>query len=174
MGFRPIGCHPAVVVYDAPDPPVPERSARNCPDEYALGADLGEVSPGYHLIADGFCLHRGYLTLFYSSTGGLSGRWEPSELSLNAWYDADVSPASGNYHGSIGLSEDGDRIEGHVEYDAPPTAATVAWFDFFPVDFDIDMHIDKHWVPDSDYLSNRLSRLTIDLASRTASFELFK
>lgn len=172
MGFRPIGCHPAVVVYDAPGPPVPERSARDCP-EYVLSADLGEVSPGYHLIADGFCLHRGYLTLFYSFTGGVSKRWEAGAR-LNAWYDADVTPASQDWHGSIGTSEDGDRIEGTSEYEAPPTAATVAWFDFFPVSFDTIMHVGKHGVPDSDYLSHRLSRLTIDLASRAASIELFR
>ena len=161
------------MVCDAPSSPLPERPERDCP-EYALGVDLGQVSPGHRLTVDGFCLQGGYLTLFCSFTGGVPGRWEAGALRLNAWYDADVSPASQDWHGSIGTSEGGDRIEGTTEWEAPPAAATVAWFDFFPVSFDTIMHVSKRGVPDSDYLSHRLSRLTIDLAGRTASIELFR
>jgi hypothetical protein len=37
--------------------------------EYPLGLDLGPVALGSWVIAEGFCLHRDYLTLWYSITG---------------------------------------------------------------------------------------------------------
>lgn len=161
------------MIFRVPGPPPPEPPARDCP-AYQLGLDLGQVAPGHRLIAEGFCLHDSYVTLFYSFTGGATEQHRnQSELSLNAWYDADVSPESADYHGAFGLSDDGQRVEGSIEYPAPPAEATVAWFDIFPVDFDTIMHVDKDWAPDDDYLRSRVSRLTIDLVSRTGSVELF-
>jgi hypothetical protein len=92
----------------------------------------------------------------------------------DAWYHADVSPPDANNHGAFGPSEDGRRIEGNIEYSRPPADATVAWLDIFDVDFDVDIHVGRNWVPDEDYLRSRVGRLTLDLAGRTGSAELFQ
>jgi hypothetical protein len=151
----------------------PPRPAEDCPQHH-LGLDLGEVAPGHRLIADGWCLHRGYLTLFYHFTGAPPGEaWESADLFLNAWYGADVSPPDGNFHGAFGLAKDSGRLEGTIEYTRPPDEATVAWLDIFDVDFDVDIHVSRNG-PDEDYLRSRISRLTLDLAGRTGSAEFFR
>jgi hypothetical protein len=140
--------------------------------EYPLGLDLGPVALGSWVIAEGFCLHRDYLTLWYSITGA-PDPWEPAALHLNAFYYADVPPERLDYHGAVGLSGDGCRVSGDLEYCLPPAEATVAWFDIFQDDFDVDMHVGRDGIPDDDYLRARVGRLTIDLARRTASAEVF-
>ena len=82
------------------------------------------------------------------------------EVWLNMFYDADISPPDWNY---VGAGEE-------VQYARPPLAARDAWFDFFPPDFVWDEHLDARG-PDSDYLRNRISRLTVDLNTGEAHIE---
>jgi hypothetical protein len=168
------GRYRAEVISSQASPAGPPPADLDCP-QYRLSLDLGEVAVGHRLIADGLCLHDDCLTLFYSFTGPAPTEpFEPAALHLNAWYDADVSPDSGDFRGAFGLSGDGRRIAGNISYQAPPADATTAWLDIFPVGFDTTMHVDKDWTPDDDYLRGRVSRLTIDLTRRTASVELFR
>lgn len=50
-------------------------------------------------------------------------------------------------------------------YERPLPEARHAWFDFFPPDYG--------WIgqPDSDYLRNRIARLTFDLKTGEAQIE---
>jgi hypothetical protein len=166
------GWHPARVVSISAGAAGSSGPAGDCPQHH-LGLDLGEVAPGHRLVADGWCLHGDYLTLFYFFTGAPPAPHESADLFLNAWYDADVSPPDANYHGADGLSPDSGLLGGSIEYSRPPAEATVAWLDIFDVDFDVDIHVSRHWVPDEDYLRSRISRLTFDLAGRTGSAEIF-
>ena len=76
-------------------------------------------------------------------------------------YGADV-PVSGDYIGA------GDG----VQYERPPRKARYAWFDFFPDRLRVD---DPLLLPngpsDSDYLRNRIARLTFDLKTAEAQIE---
>jgi hypothetical protein len=46
---------------------------------------------------------------------------------------------------------------GERDFARPPAAAQYAWFDFFMPDYDIDVHVDRDWNPDDDYLANRVA-----------------
>ncbi len=52
--------------------------------------------------------------------------------------------------------------EGEV-YERPPPEARHAWFDFCQPDYEWMEHFDRGGQPDSDYLRNRIARLTFDL-----------
>jgi hypothetical protein len=60
-----------------------------------------------------------------------------------------------------------------VRYARPPLKARYAWFDFFRPDYEWIVHVD--WggsgQPDSDYLRNRMARLTFDLKTGEAQIE---
>ena len=49
--------------------------------------------------------------------------------------------------------------------------ARYAWFDFFRPGVDWIVHRDSHGQPDSDYLQNRIARLTFDLKTAEAQIE---
>jgi hypothetical protein len=61
-------------------------------------------------------------------------------------------------------------VVGGEVYERPPRKARRAWFDFFPPDYEWMEHLDKHG-PDSDYLRNRIARLTVDLKTGEAQIE---
>ena len=77
-----------------------------------------------------------------------------SEVWPNMNYGADVSPPGWNQAWS----------EGEV-YERPPPEARHAWFDFFPPDC-VWVSFDRRGQPGSDYLRNRIARLTFDHEDR--------
>ena|SRR5690348_12533191 len=60
---------------------------------------------------------------------------------------------------------------GDVQYERPPLEARYAWFDFFRPDYEWMDHFDQRGQPDSDYLRNRIARLTFDLKTGEAQIE---
>jgi hypothetical protein len=58
-----------------------------------------------------------------------------------------------------------------VRYARPPLRARHASFDFFRPDYEWMGHCDRHGQPDSDYLRNRIARLTFDLKTGQAQIE---
>jgi hypothetical protein len=126
---------------------------------YPLDLDVGEVALGYRLIARSVSLTDEDL---YFEFAFAPERTEEArkEVWLNMFYDADISPPDWNY---VGVGEE-------VQYARPPLAARYAWFDFFPPDFVWEEHLDARG-PDSDYLRNRISRLTVDLNTGEAHIE---
>jgi hypothetical protein len=126
---------------------------------YPLDLDVGEVALGYHLIAKGVSLSDEDLLFEYAFAPELSEEAH-EEVWLNMFYDADVSPPHWNWVGA----------EGDVQYARPPLEARYAWFDFFPPDFEWDVHFDRGQ-PDSDYLRNRKARLIVDLKTGKAQIE---
>ncbi len=48
-------------------------------------------------------------------------------------------------------------------YERPVPEARYAWFDFFRTDYEWAGRFDRRGQPDSDYLRNRIARLTFDL-----------
>ena len=79
---------------------------------------------------------------------------------LNMFYDADISPPNWDYVGAAG----------DVQYARPPLEARHAWFDFFHPDYEWMEHLDQRG-PDSDYLRNRIARVTVDLTTGEAQIE---
>jgi hypothetical protein len=59
-----------------------------------------------------------------------------------------------------------------VQYARPPLKARYAWFDFFRPEYDWIAHFYPSGQPDSDYLRNRIARLTFDL--RTGEAQIAK
>jgi hypothetical protein len=127
---------------------------------FPLDLDIGEVALGYHLIARGVSLSDQDLLFEYSFAPELSEEGH-QEVWLNMFYDADISPPHWNWVGA----------EGDVQYARPPVEARQAWFDFFPPTFEWDEHLDRGGRPDSDYLRNRVARLTVDLKTGEAQIE---
>jgi hypothetical protein len=127
---------------------------------YSLGLDIGEVALGYHLIARSISLSAEDLLFEYAFLPELTdeaheGVW------LNMFYGADIPPPNWNYVGA----------EGDVQYERPPLEARYAWFDFFRPDYEWMDHFDRRGQPDSDYLRNRIARLTFDLKTGEAQVE---
>jgi hypothetical protein len=123
---------------------------------FSLDLDIGEVALGYHLIVRSISLTDENLLFEYTF---LPERTEEAreEVWLNMFYDADVSPPDWNY---VGAGEE-------VQYARPPLEARQAWFDFFRPDFEWDEHLDARG-PDSNYMRNRIARLTVDLRTGQA------
>ncbi len=124
---------------------------------YPLDLDIGEVALGYHLIARSVSLTDEDLYFEYVFT---PERTEEAEVWLNMFYDADISPPHWNW----------DAAGDEVRYAHPPLEPRRAWFDFFPPDYEWMEHLDKRG-PDSDYLRNRIARLTVDLKTGEARIE---
>jgi hypothetical protein len=74
-------------------------------------------------------------------------------------YEADVSPGGWNQ----GVSDFGG-------FERPVPEARRAWLDFFRP-YDWKGHFDRHGQPDSDYLRNRIARLTFDLKTGEAQID---
>jgi hypothetical protein len=127
---------------------------------WPLDLDIGEVAPGYHLIARSVSLFAKDLLLEYAFAPELTGEAH-REVWLNMRFGADVSPSSWDY---LGAEED-------VQYERPPLDARYAWFDFFPPDYEWMDDSDRRGQPDSDYQRNRVSRLTLDLRTGQAQIE---
>jgi hypothetical protein len=124
---------------------------------WSLDLDIGEVAPGYHLIARSVTLFAKDLLFEYAFA---PERAEDAEVWLNMSYTADI-PVSQDYIGA------GDG----VQYERPPLKARYAWFDFFRPDYEWYGQWDRHGQPDSDYQRNRISRLTLDLRTGAAQVE---
>jgi hypothetical protein len=126
---------------------------------HPLDLDIGEVADGYHLIARSISLSAKDLLFEFAFAPEPAGE---AEAWLNMSYTADV-PVSQDY---IGAGND-------VQYARPPRKARYAWFDFFRPDYEWIVHVD--WggsgQPDSDYLRNRVARLTFDLRTGQAQIE---
>jgi hypothetical protein len=125
---------------------------------HPLDLDIGEVADGYHLIVRSVSLSAEHLLFEFAF---VPERTEEAEVWLNVSYDADI-PVSQDYTG----------IGNEVRYARPPLKARYAWFDFFRSDYEWIVHVD--WggsgQPDSDYLRNRVARLTFDLRTGQAQF----
>jgi hypothetical protein len=126
---------------------------------HPLDLDIGEVADGYHLIAQSISLSAEHLLFEFAF---VPERAEEAEVWLNVSYGADT-PVSQDYMG----------IGNEVRYARPPLKARHAWFDFFRSDYEWVVHVD--WGgsgrPDSDYLRNRIARLTFDLRTGEAQIE---
>ena len=68
-----------------------------------------------------------------------------------------------SYGADIPASQDCIGAGDEVQYARPPLEARYAWFDFFRPDYEWYGHWDRSGKPDSDYLRNRIARLTFDL-----------
>jgi len=123
---------------------------------HPLDLDVGEVADGYHLIARGISLSAKYLLFEFAFA---PERAEGADVWLNMSYTADI-PVSQDY---IGAGND-------VQYARPPLKARYAWFDFFRTDYEWIVHYPSGQ-PDSDYLRNRIARLTFDLRTGEAQIE---
>jgi hypothetical protein len=124
---------------------------------HSLDLDIGEIADGYHLIARSISLSAKHLLFQFAFAPERTGE---AEVWLNTSYGADV-PVSQDY---IGAGND-------VQYARPPREARCAWFDFFRPGYEWYGHWDSHGQPDSDYLQNRIARLTFDLRTGEARIE---
>jgi hypothetical protein len=124
---------------------------------YPLDLDIGEVAEGYHLIARSITLYPKDLLFEFAFA---PERARGAQVWLNMSYTADI-PTSQDYIGA------GDG----VQYARPPLKARYAWFDFFRPDYEWHGHGDRSGQPDSDYLRNRIARLTFDLKTGEARIE---
>ena len=124
---------------------------------WSLDLDIGEVADGYHLIVRSISLSAKHL-LFEAAFAPEPA--EGAEVWLNMSYTADI-PVGQDY---VGAGND-------VRYERPPRKARYAWFDFFRPDYDWLSHFYPTWQPDSDYLRNRISRLTFDLKTGQAQID---
>jgi hypothetical protein len=140
------------VAASAPPAPTPETWAA-----HRLDLDVGEVADGYHLIARSISLSAKRLLFEFAFA---PERTEGAEVWLNMSYGADI-PTSQDCIGG------GDA----VQYARPPLKARQAWFDFFRPDYDWLVHFWPSGQPDSDYLRNRIARLTFDLRTGEARIE---
>jgi hypothetical protein len=126
---------------------------------WSLNLDVGEVAPGYHLIARSVSLYANDLLFEYAFSPELTEEAH-REVWLNMSYTSDI-PVSQDYIGA------GDGMQ----YERPPLKARYAWFDFFRPDYEWYGHWDRHGQPDSEYQRNRISRLTVDLRTGEAGIE---
>ena len=124
---------------------------------HPLDLGIGEVADGYHLIVRSISLSAKHLLFEFAF---VPGRTEGAEVWLNMSYDADI-PTSRDY---VGAGDD-------VQYARPPLQARYACFDFFRPDYEWMGHFDRSGQPDSDYLRNRIARLTFDLKTGDAQVE---
>jgi hypothetical protein len=124
---------------------------------HPIDLDIGEVADGHHLIARSISLSARDLLFEFAFAPEPA---EGAEVWLNMSYTADI-PTSQDY---IGAGDD-------VQYARPPLKARYAWFDFFRPDYDWMGHFDRSRQPDSDYLRNRIARLTFDLKTGDAQVE---
>ena len=138
----PPGIHEVAASAWIPSPPTPEVT-------YPLDLDIGEVADGYHVIARSITLYPKDLLFEFAFA---PERARGAQVWLNVSYTADI-PTSQDYIGG------GDG----VQYARPPLKARYAWFDFFRPDFEWMAHFYPGGQPDSDYLRNRIARLTFDL-----------
>jgi hypothetical protein len=134
--------------------PAPETWVR-----YPLELDIGEVVLGHHLIVRSISLSATYLHVECAFLPELAEEAK-GEVWPNMSYDADIRP-SWDY---VGAGWD-------FQYERPALKARHAWFDFFRPDYEWIGHFDLHGQPDSDYLRNRISRLTFDLKTGEAQIE---
>lgn len=121
---------------------------------HPLDLDIGEVAHGHHLIARSIALSPKHLHFEFAFA---PERAKGTEVWLNVSYGADT-PTSQDYIGAAN----------GVQYARPPLRARYAWFDFFRPDYEWMGHFDRGGQPDSDYLRNRIARLTFDLTSGEA------
>jgi hypothetical protein len=125
---------------------------------HPVDLDIGEVADGYHLIARSISLSAEHLLFEFAFA---PERAEEAEVWLNMSYGADI-PVSQDYMGT----------GNEVRY-ARPLKARYAWFDFFRSDYEWIVHVG--WggsgQPDSDYLRNRIARLTFDLRTGEAQID---
>jgi hypothetical protein len=123
---------------------------------HPLDLDIGEVADGYHLIAQSISLSAEHLLFEFAF---VPERAEEAEVWLNVSYGSDIP-----------VSQDCTGIGDEVRYARSPLKARYAWFDFFRPDYERIVHVD--WggsgQPDSDYLRNRIARLTFDLRTGQA------
>jgi hypothetical protein len=124
---------------------------------HPLDLDIGEIADGYHLIARSIALSPKYLLFEFTFA---PGRGEGAHIWLNMCYTADI-PVSQDY---IGAGDD-------VQYERPPRKARYAYFDFFRPDYEWMIPYYDNGPSDSDYLRNRVSRLTFDLKTGQAQLE---
>ena len=130
---------------------------RPSPVTYSLDLDIGEVADGYHLVVRSISLTAENLLFDYMF---VPERTEEAEVWPNMTYGADVSPPGWNQGWS----------EGEV-YERPVPEARYAWFDFFRPDYDVESYGLLCPPPGSDYLRNRIARLTFDLRTGKAQIE---
>jgi hypothetical protein len=135
---------------------VPKRSN---PVTYSLDLDIGEVALRHHMIVRSISLTDENLLFHYAFVPELTEE-ERGEVWPNMNYGADVSPPGWNQGWS----------EAEV-YERPVPEARHAWFDFFRPDYDWLGHLDRRGQPGSDYLRNRIARLTFDLKTGEAQIE---
>ncbi len=126
---------------------------------YSLDLDIGEVALGHHLIVRSISLSDDNLLFEYAFAPELTEE-ERQEVRPNMKYGADISPPGWNQ----GCSE-------AEVYERPVPQAQHAWFDFFHPEYEWNEHIDRRGQPDSDYLLNRVARLTFDLKTGNAQIE---
>jgi hypothetical protein len=124
---------------------------------HRVDLDVGEVADGYHLIARSISLSAKHLLFEFAFA---PERADGAEVWLNMCYTADV-PVSQDYIGA------GDG----VQYERPPLKARHAWFDFFRPDYEWMIPYYDNGPSDSDYLRNRIARLTFDLTTGQAQIE---
>jgi hypothetical protein len=124
---------------------------------HPLDLDIGEVADGYHLIARSISLSAKHLLFEFAFVPERTGE---AEVWLNMSYGADIPPGQ-DYMGA----------GGEVQYARPALEARYAWFDFFRPDYEWYGHWDRSGQPDSDYLRNRIARLTFDLKTGEAQTE---
>jgi hypothetical protein len=126
---------------------------------YSLDLDIGEIALGHHLIVRSISLSAKDLLFESDFLPELAD--DAGEVWLNMYYDADIPFSNWDY---IGCGWD-------IQYERPPLEARYAWFDFFRPDYEWMDHFDGPGQPDSDYLRNRIARLTFDLKTGEAQIE---
>jgi hypothetical protein len=125
--------------------------------ERPLDLDIGEVADGYHLIVRSISLSAKHLRFEFAF---IPERTQGAEVWLNMSYGADI-PTSQDY---VGIGDE-------VQYTRPPLGARYAWFDFFRPDYEWLCDFGRSGQPGSDYLRNRIARLTFDLRTGEAQIE---
>jgi hypothetical protein len=126
---------------------------------HPLDLDIGDVALGHHLIVHGITLTDDNLILEWTFVPEVAEE-EHGEVWPNMRYDADVSPPGW-----------GQAVADWDVFERPVPEARHAWIDFFHPDFDWMGHFDRLGQPDSDYLRNRIARLTFDLKTGQARIE---
>ncbi len=132
---------------------------RSDPRTYSLDLDIGEIADGHHLIVRSISLTEHHLLFDFAYFPEV-----PEEAVLELWpnmcYGADVEPRGWN--------------QGYSDaewYERPVPGARYAYFDFFRPGYEWMRHFDRHGQPDSDYLRNRIARLTFDLRTGQARID---
>lgn len=136
-----------------------EDRKRVNPVTYPIDLDVGDVADGYHLIVRSISLTDNALLFDFAFLPEVPEE-RRGELWPNMNYGADVEPPGWNQACSEG-----------EEYERPVPQAKQAWFDFFRPDFVWMGHFDRRGKPDSDYMLNRIARLTFDLKTGQAQIE---